>query len=678
MKAGLLFSENEVEILKRKVKYDSLRRTWESVYTDANDLLNSFTEEKAAEEMKKSFSVHYGKVIEAAFAYVITGDRKFADLARRICKFLLDRPFLKPPGGKPIDAELCLSEYSREIAIAYDWIFDTLTDKDKKWILDTLIRKAVENPSKDFEFSDDKGARLLLRVVSTFSTPESFDTFHAEGSRNNWDANLSSALGVIGLLAGQSEWVKIAENSTKMYLEEMMDEDGCCKEGFDYYNCVVDSLILLEAFKNILKKNLYTWNLLKTPNWVVNLLSPRWGGIVSFHDSGYSGYDRKGKVPSNPDLTYWGSPGVMFKLASEGRNVWAQWFGEQILEIMTAKKSQWDRQDAVLSLIWYDPTVKPVAPRGPMYRFYRRSGWVVLRNGWSKDGVLFVFRSGPPTGAHTHLDNNSFVLEAFEERLVIDTGYGSYTDPNYVAWDKSTLSHNTLLVDGQGQKSWRRYRAPDGQMKGFEREAPVYRERDASQNQMKGIKKEMLIDEPIIYGGKIFNYREKEHYVNFIGDATDCYEGLERYYRHVTYVKSGYLAIADDVIARENSQFEWRLFSNNTDEKGNIDVKKDLITLSRPKAKLLIKVLSPKSFRHRIGQGRLMGVENRANYISISPEEKKNKETLFMVLLPVRKGDPEPKLLPYEGFGIFVQTKRERNLIEYKPEVGIRFEREEN
>jgi hypothetical protein len=326
--------------------------------------------------------------------------------------------------------------------------------------------------------------------------------------------------------------------------------------------------------------------------------------------------------------------------------------------------------------------VKTVAPRGPRYRFYRRGGWIVLRSGWNRDAVLFVFRSGPPTGAHTHLDNNSFVLEAYGERLIVDTGVGSYTDPNYTTWDTTSLSHNTLLVNGKGQKRWRRYWDPNGQMKGFNREAAadpfwtqvLQQEERSGKVSAKALKSEVLLDEPIIYGGKIFGYREDNNHVYFVGDATDCYEGLERYYRHVTYVKSGYLAMVDDVIAREDSQLEWRLFSNNNDEKGKIEVEGDLIRFRRPGATLLVKVLSPKSFGFRLDKGRLMGLEKGANYISIFPKNRRNKEILFMVLYPVKEGDSEPAFLPYQDFGVFVQRREGKDLIEYKPEVGIRFE----
>jgi hypothetical protein len=645
VKVGLLFSEDEVKILRRKVQKGLAKKMWENVLEKAEASLESFTEERMREEIDKSFVSQLGKATQAGLAYLITEDRRFADLAKRICSLLLGLPKLKRSGGKPMDADIELADYAREIAIVYDWIYDTLTTKEKEWMLDTLIKKAVVNPSKDFEFSDEKGARLLLRVVPTFSTKESFDPFHAEGSRNNWDSNMASALGIIGLVAGQPEWVEVAKKAIKLYLEELMDEDGCCKEGYGYY-CygVFCALFFLEALRHVRNEDLYTEGLLKSADWVTSLFSPTWVGILNFHDCGYE--------LSVVDYA------SLLKLASKGRNGHAQWWGEQLAE-KSFKDKKFGTLENVMELIYYDPTVKPVAPRGASYKCYSRNGWIVLRSGWDKDATLFGFRSGPPTGAHTHLDNNSFIFEAYGERLVVDSGVLTYIDPNYTKWDKRTIAHNTILVDGADQKPWRLNMSPDGQIKGHIRESPD--------------------EEAILYSGQIPYYREEKEYVHFFGDATECYQGLERFHRHVLYAKSGYLVIVDDLIAPKESQFEWRLHSNNLDGKETTEVKGDMVRFVRPKATLLVKVVKPSSFDYRWNQGRIDGIEKASNYISLCPKEKKKKDIFFTVLFPVKKGHPEPAFHPYMGLGsgIIIQKKDGKDIIEYRPEIGITFRHEE-
>jgi hypothetical protein len=672
MKVGLLFSKDEVEALKRKTESGLPKKMWEIVFEGANSLLDSFTEEKAKEEVKKDLMSQKGKAIQAAFAYLITDDVRLADLAKRVCSFLLGMPSWKYPGGKHMDCGIGHSDYAREVAIVYDWIYDTLTEGEKQQLLDALIKKAVVNPSGGTEFADEKGARLLLRVVPTFSTKESFDAYHMEGSRNNWDANMTSALGVIGLIAKQNEWVEIAKECMNLYLEELMDENGCCKEGGGYYLYGVSTALpFLEGMMNILHENLYTEGLVRTADWEASLFSPTKEGIVTFHDSHYGLSSYFGQLPC-----------ILFKLASRGKSGLAQWFGEHIVEEAIRRKqfagNPWAIQEAVLSIIWYDTKVKPVDPQGPSYTCHHKNGWVVLRSGWNRDATLFVFRSGPPTGAHTHLDNNSFMLEAYGERLVIETGVYSYEVPEYLTWDKATLSHNTIVVNGADQKIWRVYRSVEGEIRGTEKISDI-----THTNKFQiGHIREAPTDEATLYGGRISYYKEKEKYIYFIGDAAECYYGLERYLRHILYVKSGYFVIVDDLISTESSQFESRLHSNNLDGQGKIIVEGDMIRLIRPGATLLVKVVTPKSFNYTLGHGRLDGVDNKTNYISFSPKEKKYKDILFTVLFPVRKDDLEPafsvteRTVPCQAVGVTIQTKHGRDVIEFRPEVGITFKHE--
>jgi hypothetical protein len=64
-----------------------------------------------------------------------------------------------------------------------------------------------------------------------------------------------------------------------------------------------------------------------------------------------------------------------------------------------------------------------------------------------------VFHSAP-YGAfgHGHADQNSFHIIAYDEDLLIDSGYFTPAgDPHRQQWSIRTPAHNTLLVDGEGR-----------------------------------------------------------------------------------------------------------------------------------------------------------------------------------------------------------------------------------
>ncbi len=80
------------------------------------------------------------------------------------------------------------------------------------------------------------------------------------------------------------------------------------------------------------------------------------------------------------------------------------------------------------------------------------AGQYVMRSGWSDDDRFMIVDAGPYGIAHQHEDNLSFELWAYGAYLITDPGTYRY---NYDSpWRKfmvSTLAHNTVVVDHQGQ-----------------------------------------------------------------------------------------------------------------------------------------------------------------------------------------------------------------------------------
>ena len=80
------------------------------------------------------------------------------------------------------------------------------------------------------------------------------------------------------------------------------------------------------------------------------------------------------------------------------------------------------------------------------------AGQYAMRSGWSDDDRFMIIDAGPYGIAHQHEDNLSFELFAYGDYLVTDPGTYRY---NYDSpWRKfmvSTLAHNTVVVDHQGQ-----------------------------------------------------------------------------------------------------------------------------------------------------------------------------------------------------------------------------------
>jgi len=78
-------------------------------------------------------------------------------------------------------------------------------------------------------------------------------------------------------------------------------------------------------------------------------------------------------------------------------------------------------------------------------------GWVVMRRG----GDQLVFDVGPLgcpiSGGHGHADLLAVQCAAGGEPYLVDAGTGSYADPEWRAFFRSTAAHSTVSVDGESQ-----------------------------------------------------------------------------------------------------------------------------------------------------------------------------------------------------------------------------------
>jgi hypothetical protein len=81
-----------------------------------------------------------------------------------------------------------------------------------------------------------------------------------------------------------------------------------------------------------------------------------------------------------------------------------------------------------------------------------------MRNGWEAPAHWSLFDTGPYGTGHQHRDKLHLSVTAFGKDLLVDGG--RYTHRDYFSFDptiwrgyfRSTFSHNTILIDGNGQK----------------------------------------------------------------------------------------------------------------------------------------------------------------------------------------------------------------------------------
>jgi hypothetical protein len=97
--------------------------------------------------------------------------------------------------------------------------------------------------------------------------------------------------------------------------------------------------------------------------------------------------------------------------------------------------------------LWFGADELPPQSQPAMgSRNFTASGYAILQR-----DMWLCLKYGAHGGGHGHPDKNSFVLFANGRVLFPDPGTRPYGSPLHTEWDKATIAHNTLVVDGKSQ-----------------------------------------------------------------------------------------------------------------------------------------------------------------------------------------------------------------------------------
>jgi hypothetical protein len=355
-------------------------------------------------------SVHdrYAREVQrAGVVYQVTGDAKYAARARDILLAYTAKYRSYPVhntqgraqigGGRVHSQTLDESVWLIPMAQGADMVWDTLSEADRKTIADGLFLPAARD--------------TILA--------------HRMGIHNiqNWK---NSAVGLSGFLLGEESLIRAAiDDADRGYRAQMakgVQPDGAWFEGAWGYHFYTLSAVwpLTEAARNC-GIDLYGEPLRKMFLAPVQLAMPN-GKLPAFNDSS------EVNVRNDEYELAWAryrEPAFALGLAgSDHRNDFALYYGTDDL-----------------------PAAKSIA----LGSRNSSSGYAILQKGVGDQATWLCVKYGPHGGGHGHPDKNNFVLYSRGQVLFPDPGTRPYGSPLHNEWDKVSLAHNTLVVDGASQ-----------------------------------------------------------------------------------------------------------------------------------------------------------------------------------------------------------------------------------
>jgi hypothetical protein len=317
------------------------------------------------------------------------------------------------------DKFLVTAETAFGAAIGLDWLYQELTEAQRKTIARAIVDKAIQPGLDQFAAAGPLSPEWRTTAM-------------------NWNLVCNGALMVAALSVWEfddraRQLFSLCRQSVRTGFSEYRP-DGGFVEGPGYWHYATQyAIYLLDSLKTALGTRL---GLDKSPG-----LSRT--GYFRLHAAGPSG-----KLFNFADGE-----------AAHSGGYWLFWLARRYRHPIYAGIEQHGGKVHPMDLLWFeadgaDSLGLPTAQR------FDAAGVVMLRGDWGEPGTTYL---GVKAGAnnaceHGHYDLGSFVLDADEVRWAIDLGPDDYGLPGYFTpeprsryYRTSTIGHNTIVIDGACQ-----------------------------------------------------------------------------------------------------------------------------------------------------------------------------------------------------------------------------------
>jgi len=423
-----------------------------------------------------------------AFTRLLGGQEKFGLEAKRI---LLDCAKWDPKGSTGY-------RYNDEAGMPYNYYFsrtytfvNNLLSEDEK----SLCREVMK--VRGDEMYQHLCPRHLWRPYSSHSN-------------RAWHFLGEVGVAFSGEVEGAEDWVWFAMNVFFNTYPVWSDDDGGWHEGVSYWSSYIGRFTWwADVMREAMGINAYDKPYFSKLGYYAMYLMPP-GKVSGGFGDGANRYRASNLVP------------LMSQLAAQAGNGHWQWYVEQ----MGGPRATSGYIGFIRGAL---PEVKAEAPDDlPVSKLFRGIGQAYLNTTLTDadEDVQVIFKSSPMgTQSHGSEANNSFVLWAYGQRLLIRTGrYYNYGGPHHRDWMWSTRSVNNITING-GRGQAKRTAKAQGQIVAF--------------------KTTPAIDV-------------------VVGEAGGAYEPpLERFTRAIIFIKPELIIVYDRLEAKEPSTYEYWLHAIN-------------------------------------------------------------------------------------------------------------------
>jgi len=310
------------------------------------------------------------------------------------------------------------AEMTHALAIGYDWLYDDLTDEERRVIREAIIQKGLMPAQEAYE----EKQKWKWWVTCN----------------HNWNqvCNGGIALGALAIADEEPDLCNYILDQAVKSIPLAMNEytpDGGWSEGPGYWHYATRyNVYFLAGLKTALGTDFGlsdTEGFSEAGMFRIHFIGPT-GMTFNFADAGS------------------GSAGAaeMFWLARKFNKPAYAWHQRKYLKNAEA-----------LDLWWFDPRELGTEEL-PLDAIFHGVDVAFFRSSWDDPDAIFVgFKGGDNMANHSHLDLGTFVLDALGKRWALDLGGDDYNldeyfgDKRWTYYRLKTEGQNTLVINDENQ-----------------------------------------------------------------------------------------------------------------------------------------------------------------------------------------------------------------------------------
>lgn len=438
-----------------------------------------------------------------SFLYMVLDDKRYANEAAR---WLMHLASWDIKGGTDIkNNDEAFIQSLRPMIIAYDWVYDALTQKEREY-----IEKALK-------------LRLEILFEHVTNTYLAIEPISIE-KNNSHKMRFISTIGIAGLslyheLKDAPKYLSWSYEYYNRQFPSWGGKDGGYSEGLDYWQTGHNQhFMFLDSMKALKLEEIFNRDYFKNNGYfaIYNILPYKFSSFGDLCNSikpdtnTAMHIEKYALIYKDPYLMNFHD--MIFEKYPTGFSYYNYSFFDSLFQLFRKGNLKIEKKN--LNEL-------------PRSRVFRDVGWTAIHSelGSKTYDIMLGFKSSPyGSASHSFADQNSFVLNAFGEMLAISSGYREwYGSPHHFGYTKSTMSKNAILFDNKGQ----------------------------------------LINDPNAKGEIIYFYTG-ENFDYTSGNALKSYEsslGVLKSLRSILFINKKYFIIFDEVENKTPMTHQWLLHS---------------------------------------------------------------------------------------------------------------------